>query len=188
MLLFLPVARLTAARLCLPVARPPSLDHVMVWSVFYTPTVSLRQLHIMHVVQTQSSAMVWWSGLHTCVLYSTSFTRLPSPHLWRSISPCIAQLIVAAPLMVTLSGSGGAQVAGEDYTLTCQFTGGEAVTLAVYQWLKDGLSLANETSDTLSFSPLRETDSGGYTCEVTTGSLTATSPSVTITVVGKSRQ
>ena len=89
-----------------------------------------------------------------------------------------------APLMVTLSGSGGAQVAGEDYTLTCQFIGGEAVT-PVYQWLKDGSSLAGETSDTLSFSPLRDTDSGGYTCEVTTGSLTATSPSVIITVVGK---
>ncbi|ORU95145.1 MAG: hypothetical protein A6F71_10925 [Cycloclasticus sp. symbiont of Poecilosclerida sp. M] len=39
-------------------------------------------------------------------------------------------------LMVTLSGSGGAQVAGEDYTLTCQFTGGEAVTPA-YRWFKD---------------------------------------------------
>ena len=85
--------------------------------------------------------------------------------------------------MVTLSGS-GAQVAGEDYTLTCQFTGGEAVT-PVYRWLKDGSLLAGETSDTLSFSPLRNTDSGGYTCEVTTGSLTGTSPSVTITVVSK---
>ena len=84
---------------------------------------------------------------------------------------------------MTLSGS-GPQVAGEDYTLTCQFTGGEAVT-PVYQWLKDGSSLAGETSNTLSFSPLRDTDSGGYTCEVTTGSLTTTSPSVTITVVGK---
>ena len=87
---------------------------------------------------------------------------------------------------MTLSGSGGAQVAGEDYTLTCQFTGGEAVT-PVYLWIKDGSSLANETSDTLSFSPLRDTDSGGYTCEVTTGSLTGTSPSATITVMSKCR-
>ena len=85
----------------------------------------------------------------------------------------------------TLSGS-GAQVAGEDYTLTCQFTGGEAVT-PVYQWLKDNSPLADEISETLSFSPLRETDSGGYTCEVTTGSLTGTSPSVNINVVGKCR-
>ena len=89
--------------------------------------------------------------------------------------------------LVTLSGSGGVQVAGEDYTLTCQFTGGEAVT-HVYRWLKDNSPLPGETSDTLSFSPLRETDSGGYTCEVTNGSLTATSPTVTITVVGKQRQ
>ena len=92
--------------------------------------------------------------------------------------------LYTAPLMVTLSGSGGAQVAGEDYTLTCQFTGGETV-IPVYRWLMDGSPLADETSDTLSFSPLRDTDSGGYTCEVTTDSLTGTSPSVTITVVGK---
>ena len=86
---------------------------------------------------------------------------------------------------MTLGSSGDAQVAGEDYTLTCQFTGGEAAVTPVYRWLKGGSSLAGETSDTLSFSPLRETDSGGYTCEVTTGSLTGTSPSVTITVVGE---
>ena len=86
--------------------------------------------------------------------------------------------------MVTLSGSGGAQVAGEDYRLTCQFTGGEDVT-PVYQWLKDDSPLAGETSDTLSFFPLGEIDSGEYTCEVTTGSLTGTGLSVTITVVGK---
>ena len=85
---------------------------------------------------------------------------------------------------MTLSGSGGAQVAGENYTLTCQFTGGETLT-PVYKWLKDGSPLAGERSNTLSFSPLRDTDSGGYTCEVTTGSLTGTSPSVNITVVGK---
>ena len=89
--------------------------------------------------------------------------------------------------MVTLSGSGGAQVAGEDYTLTCQFTGGEAVTL-VYQWLKDGSPLAGETSDTLSFSPLGKPDSGGYICKVTigtgSGSMTITSASVTITPIG----
>ena len=88
--------------------------------------------------------------------------------------------------MVTLSGSGGVQVAGENYTLTCQFTGGEAVTPDMYRWIKDGSPLANETSGTLFFSPLWETDSGVYICEVTTGSLTGTSPNVTIAVVGKS--
>ena len=90
------------------------------------------------------------------------------------------------PLVVTLNGSGGAQLAGVDYTLTCQFAGGEAVT-PVYRWFKGGNTqlTTNKAPDTLSFSPLRETDSGGYTCEVTTGSMTSTSASVAITVEGK---
>ena len=87
--------------------------------------------------------------------------------------------------MVTLRD---AQIAGEDYTLSCQATGGGTMPY-LYRWFKDaGPQLAGETSGTLSFSPLGETDSGGYTCEVTTGSLTTASASVAITVVGKCKR
>ena len=120
---------------------------------------------------------------NACITLLSKFTTVLLVYVVACIQ-CHNRDSITGPLMVTLSGSGGVQVAGEDCTLTCQFTGGETVT-PVYQWLKDGSPLTGETSDTLSFSPLRETDSGGYTCEVTTGSLNGTSPSVTITVVGK---
>ena len=86
--------------------------------------------------------------------------------------------------MVTLSGSGGAQIAGEDYTLTCQVTGGGTMT-PTYRWFRNESLLTGQTSNTLAFSPLRETDSGVYTCEGTRSSITVTSASVRISVVGK---
>ena len=84
---------------------------------------------------------------------------------------------------LTLSDRGGAQVAGEDYALYCV----GSVVASTYRWLKDGLPLA-ETSYTLSFSPLRDSDSGVYTCGVTINSFAITSPAVVITVVGKSEE
>ena len=85
----------------------------------------------------------------------------------------------AVPFMVTLRDSGGAQIAGENYTLTCR--GG---TFS-YGWRRNGTLLTSQISDTLSFSPLRETDSGFYACEGTRSSMTVISTSVTVTVVGK---
>ncbi len=93
-------------------------------------------------------------------------------------------LRIIDPLQITISNSGDAQIAGEDYTLTCQVTGGGTST-PTYRWFKDGTQLSGEASDTLSFSPLRETDSGAYTCEGTRSSIAITSASVSITVVGK---
>ena len=84
--------------------------------------------------------------------------------------------------MVSINGSDSALTAGENYILTCQVTGGTMTP--TYQWFRNGSPLTGQTSDTLSFSPLREIDSGVYTCEGTRSSVTVTSPSVRITVVG----
>ena len=86
--------------------------------------------------------------------------------------------------MVSLTSSGGAQVVGENYTLTCNVAGG-VTTASTYQWFRNG-SLCNETStSTLSFSPLRETDSGVYTCEGTRSSITRTSANLRVAVAGE---
>ena len=87
--------------------------------------------------------------------------------------------------VVAVTGSGGAQVAGEDYTLTCQVTGGGTMT-PTYRWFRDGSVLTGQTSATLSFSPLRETDSGVYTCEGTRNSIAVRSDgNIALTVVGE---
>jgi hypothetical protein len=89
------------------------------------------------------------------------------------------------PHEVTVTSGGGAQIAGENYTLTCQVTGGGTMT-PTYRWFRDGSPLTGQTSATLSFSPLREIDSGVYTCEGTRNSITVTSGTgIMITVAGE---
>ena len=79
--------------------------------------------------------------------------------------------------------SGGAQRAGEDYTLTCTVTGAGTMT-PTFQWLKNGLSVAGQTSAALLFNPLYESDSGMYICEASRSSITVRSDGARITVVG----
>ena len=83
---------------------------------------------------------------------------------------------------VSLTGSGGGQIAGENYTLTCTVTGG-VIAESTHRWFRDGTPL-NVTSVTLSFSPLKETDSGDYHCEGTSNSITMNSGNLTISVEG----
>ena len=85
-----------------------------------------------------------------------------------------------------LSDSGDAQIAGEDYILTCTVTGGGTLTPSTYRWWKDGVLLTNRTANTIAFRPLRQTSSGVYICEGTRNSIAANSTSVTLTVQGES--
>ena len=81
-------------------------------------------------------------------------------------------------------GNADAQIAGENYTLTCQVTGEDAAAIT-YRWFRNGSLLAGQTSATFSFSPLRETESRLYTCEGTKNSIVNTSEGVAISVDGK---
>ena len=85
------------------------------------------------------------------------------------------------PLVVMISGNSGQLTAGENHMLTCQVTGGGTMT-PTYRWLRNGTVMTSETSATLSFSPLRETNAGVYVCEATRRSMTMASA---ISVVGK---
>ena len=88
------------------------------------------------------------------------------------------------PIVVMINGNGGQLTAGENHMFTCEVTGGGTMTTN-YQWLRNSAPLSGETSATLSFSPLRQSDSGVYTCEATRSSMTGTSAGVTITVAGE---
>ena len=81
-----------------------------------------------------------------------------------------------------LTGS-GTPTEGQDYMLTCTARGGGSIAYT-YMWLKDGSVVSGQTSSTYTFFPLRETDSGRYSCQVRVGSTTMnTSKEVTITVI-----
>ena len=91
---------------------------------------------------------------------------------------------------ITRSGDVATQHAGENYTLTCTVSGEEttATTVTTYQWRRDNSPLSNETSATLSFTPLRETtpsSNGQYVCEAMRSGRTVPSHIVTIDVTSK---
>ena len=85
-------------------------------------------------------------------------------------------------LEVTLSGS-SMETTGQTYTFTCSVTRGGTMT-PTYRWFRNGSPLSGQTSATLSFSPLRQSDSGVYTCEGTKGLINLTSNRESISVEG----
>ncbi len=132
----------------------------------------------------------------------SQFGRGESLDLRRSLIPLLDTTlflhsqVAPPPLTVALSGSSGPQRVGESYTLTCTATAGGIIT-PTYQWRRGGTLLtaqtsatfsfseATRTSQTLTFSPLREADTGVYTCTVMRDSLTETSTTVSINVEGE---
>ena len=67
----------------------------------------------------------------------------------------------------------GASIAGHSYTLACNVTGVDKFSATLsYKWTKNNgtLTQVGSNTKTLSFSPLRLSDSGQYTCHVTASS------------------
>ena len=56
--------------------------------------------------------------------------------------------------------------------------------MPTYRWFRNGSLLTGQTSATLSFSPMNESDSGVYTCEGMVFDVSANA-SINVTVVGK---
>ena len=81
-----------------------------------------------------------------------------------------------------MSDGGATATAGQSYTLTCGTSGATGFT---YQWSRAGGDISQDsTGQMLSFSPLRLTDGGNYTCAATLGSRTF-SNSFSVTAQGK---
>ncbi len=84
-----------------------------------------------------------------------------------------------------ITGVGGTLTAGANHSLTCTARGGASMTYT-YQWLRYDGDIVNQTSSTISFSPLREADIGRYNCRVSVGSMNNTSNnSVVINIEGE---
>ena len=81
-----------------------------------------------------------------------------------------------------LAGSGGTLTEGQNYVLTCTASGGGSMAYT-YTWLKNGSVVSGQTSSTYSFSPLLMVNSGRYSCQVSLGSTSINSGTITITVV-----
>ena len=62
-----------------------------------------------------------------------------------------------------ISDGGATPTVGQSYSLICSVGGG---TVSDYQWRKDGTVLQGQTTEVLSFSSLRLSDAGQYSCEI----------------------
>ena len=71
--------------------------------------------------------------------------------------------MICFSVSVQLTGSLPTPTVGESYALNCAVSGATATS---YQWRKDGMVLS-ETGSSLSFSPLRLSHAGRYTCNIT---------------------
>ncbi len=83
-----------------------------------------------------------------------------------------------------ITGGGDVFKAGTNHCLTCTASGGASMAYT-YRWQRYGRDIDGETSSTISFSPLREADSGKYNCRVSEGSMNTTSDGVMINVEGE---
>ena len=82
------------------------------------------------------------------------------------------------PINVQISGSRETPTSGENYALTCIVSGVSSVS--TYQWRKND-DILDQTSQILSFSPLRLSDAGIYTCSITVATVPySTSQNITI--------
>ena len=83
------------------------------------------------------------------------------------------------PINVQISGSRETPTSGENYALTCNVSGVNDVTM--YLWRKNDDILNDQASQILSFSPLRLSDAGMYTCSITVANVPySTSQNITI--------
>lgn len=76
----------------------------------------------------------------------------------------LAEISVEPHLLITQQPSGGDRNGGGTHVFRVQTTGGyQPLT---YVWLKDGIVLPGQTSDSITLGPLQESDSGTYTVEI----------------------
>ena len=79
-------------------------------------------------------------------------------------------LFTAPKIQIMITGSDKVKpIAGQSYNLTCSVQGAKNLDSSItYQWIKN--DIIRQNSSTLSFSPLRLSDAGVYTCRVTVSS------------------
>ena len=79
-------------------------------------------------------------------------------------------LLTIPPILVTITGSTTTPTVGQSYTLTCTLSGGGDTLQtqgSTYHWRKNGAIINGQLEQTLSFSSLRLSDAGQYSCTVT---------------------
>ena len=81
---------------------------------------------------------------------------------------------IAVPTLLVEIRSNGVILPGQDFSLNCMISGAESLNpILTYQWIKNnvtGRMQVGSNMSTLSFSSLRLSDAGQYSCQVTVSS------------------
>ena len=133
----------------------------------HTHTVTHTQTHMHEHAHTHTHTIILYFGGYiiytlTNLLYLAHCMKL---YQHRIIYTCTHTHTLAAPSStVQITDSGSPPSPGQAYSLTCELTGvNGSLTSSAYQWKRGGNLVATEQS--LSFSPLRLSDAGRYTCQ-----------------------
>ena len=117
--------------------------------------------------------MPWMSITHsvsTLVSSSSSYVAAICSEDLVDKSDFASLLLAAVPsISIIIDDKGTNPVAGLNYSLSCEVSGVDSNTSAgvsvSYEWKKDD-TLLSETGPLLSFSPLRLSDAGEYSCTI----------------------
>lgn len=126
-----------------------------------------------------NSVLPLLTGMFCCILPDANSivdavcVEISELTLWyASTKYCFLFLLIDLTIYAEI-GNTGISTAGKDYTLTCNVSGLEKFSSIVsYKWIKNnGTEIqVGFNSNTLSFSPLRLSDAGLYTCHVSVSS------------------
>ena len=143
----------------------------------YTFDASSNQIILDTTLVDSGSRLYYYINYHFTITTPAGYDIVMHP----LVSVYVSKTSAPDPIKLFTQPKSFKGITGSSYSLNVavQGTGGSNK----YQWYKDGTALTGETSSTLNFSALAESDAGNYTVVVSDGTSSVTSDTATVTVM-----
>ena len=143
----------------------------------YTFDASSNQIILDTTLVDSGSRLYYYINYHFTITTPAGYDIVMHP----LVAVYVSKTSAPDPIKLFTQPKSFKGITGSSYSLnvTVQGTGGSNK----YQWYKDGTALTGETSSTLNFSALAESDAGDYTVVVSNGVSSVTSDTATVTVM-----
>ena len=143
----------------------------------YTFDASSNQIILDTTLVDSGSRLYYYINYHFTITTPAGYDIVMHP----LVTVYVSKTSAPDPIKLFTQPKSFKGITGSSYSLNVavQGTGGSNK----YQWYKDGTALTGETSSTLNFSALAESDAGDYTVVVSNGVSSVTSDTATVTVM-----
>ena len=143
----------------------------------YTFDASSNQIILDTTLVDSGSRLYYYINYHFTITTPAGYDIVMHP----LVAVYVSKTSAPDPIKLFTQPKSFKGITGNSYSLNVavQGTGGSNQ----YQWYKDGTALTGETSSTLNFSALAESDAGDYTVVVSNGVSSVTSDTATVTVM-----